>query len=145
MLVRERNINLLNEAVTYMATMETITCIITIEIVMCIMQCRKYIFDVDIFTGICVAETSNCIIATETVTLITATKRYTNISVAESTTNIIAIEHQNLHNCYRKYQLNSFNRNHHLQNWLQKLSVAEMVTVRDRFSYSKEIEWISKY
>ena len=134
--VRERNINLLYEAVTYMATMETITCIITIEIVMCIMQCRKYHLndcnrdshldnfskkchphiDVEIFTGICVAETSNCIIATETVTLITATRRSTNISVTESTTNIIATEHQNLHNCYRKYQLNSFNRNRHLQN-----------------------------
>ena len=40
--VRERNIHLLLEAVTYMATMETATCIITIEIVMCIMHCRKY-------------------------------------------------------------------------------------------------------
>ena len=40
MLVRERNVNLLLEAVTNMAAMET--CIITIEIVMCIMHCRKY-------------------------------------------------------------------------------------------------------
>ena len=42
MSVRERNIKLLLEAVTYMATMETATCIIAIEIVMCIMHCRKY-------------------------------------------------------------------------------------------------------
>ena len=37
-----------------------------------------------------------------------------------------------------------YNGNYHQQNWLQKLSLAEMVTVRDRFSYNKEIEWISK-
>ena len=98
MSARERNINLLLEAVTYMATTETATCIITIEIVMCIMQCRKYylhdcnrdshlhnfskivthVFDAEIFSGISVVETSNCIIATETVTFITATKRSTN-------------------------------------------------------------------
>ena len=40
--VRERNIKLLLETVTYIATTETVTCIITIEIVMCIMHCRKY-------------------------------------------------------------------------------------------------------
>ena len=40
--VRERNINLLLETVTYTATTETVTCITTIEIVMCIMNCRKY-------------------------------------------------------------------------------------------------------
>ena len=46
MSVRERNIKLLLEAVTYMATTETVTCIITIEIVMCIMHCRKcYLHD----------------------------------------------------------------------------------------------------
>ena len=37
MSVRERNIKLLLEAVTYMATIETATCIITIEIVIYIM------------------------------------------------------------------------------------------------------------
>ena len=49
MSVRERNIKLLIEAVTYKATTETATCIIIrcitttcIEIVMCIMHCRKY-------------------------------------------------------------------------------------------------------
>ena len=41
MSVRERNIKLLLEAVTYMATMETTTCTITIEIVMCIMHFRR--------------------------------------------------------------------------------------------------------
>ena len=40
--VRERNIKLLLETVTYIATTETVTCIITVEIVMCIMHCRKY-------------------------------------------------------------------------------------------------------
>ena len=40
--VRERNIKLLLETVTYIATTETVTCITTIEIVMCIIHCRKY-------------------------------------------------------------------------------------------------------
>ena len=40
--VRERNIKLLLETVTYIATTEIATCIITVEIVMCIMHCRKY-------------------------------------------------------------------------------------------------------
>ena len=40
--VRERNIKLLLETVTYIATKETVTCKIAIEIVMCIMHCRKY-------------------------------------------------------------------------------------------------------
>ena len=39
MSVRERNIKLLLEAVTYMATTKIATCIITIEIVICIMHC----------------------------------------------------------------------------------------------------------
>ena len=42
MSVRERNIKLLLEAVTYIARMETATSIITIGIVMYIMHCRKY-------------------------------------------------------------------------------------------------------
>ena len=173
--VRERNIKLLLEAVTYMATTEIATCIITIEIVMYIMHCRKYhlhdcmiatdshlqnfnkivthIFAAETFTCRSVAEMSNCIIATETVTFITATKRSTNISVAENTTNIIAIEPQNLHNCnehwhlhncYRRVWVHSSNRNCHLHNWLQKLSLTEMLTVRYCFSYNKETEWMSK-
>ena len=40
--VRERNIKLLLETVTYIATTETVTCITAIEIVMCIIYCRKY-------------------------------------------------------------------------------------------------------
>ena len=39
--VRQRNIKLLLETVTYIATTETVTFIITIEIVMCIIHCRK--------------------------------------------------------------------------------------------------------
>ena len=104
--VWERNIKLLLETVTYIATTETVTCINA-------------------------AETSNCIVARERVTYIIATKRSTNIDVAESTTNITAIEPQklhncnrcwHLHNCYIKYQLHSSNRNCLLQIWLQKLS-----------------------
>ena len=41
MTVRERNIKMILEAVTYMATTETATWKITIEIVMCIMHCKK--------------------------------------------------------------------------------------------------------
>ena len=138
--IRERNIKLLLETVTYTATTKTVICITTIEIVMCIIHHRKYylhdcnrhsrtcivsiqivthIFAAETFTCINVAETSNCIIATETVTCIIARKRSTNITVAENTTNIIAIEpqklhncnrHWHLHNCYRKCQLHSCNR-----------------------------------
>ena len=39
--VREKNIKLLLETVTYIATTETDTWIIAIEIVMSIMHCRK--------------------------------------------------------------------------------------------------------
>ena len=41
MSVRERDVKLLLETVTYMAAMETATCIIKIETVICIMHCRK--------------------------------------------------------------------------------------------------------
>ena len=40
--VTERNIKLLLETVTYIATTETVACIITVEMVVCIMRCRKY-------------------------------------------------------------------------------------------------------
>ena len=40
MSVRENNVKLVLEAVTYMATTETATCIITKDIVMCIMYRR---------------------------------------------------------------------------------------------------------
>ena len=55
-----------------------------------------------------------------------ATERSTNITVAESTNDITAIEPQNLHNC-------------------TKLSLPEVVPVRDSFSYNKEIEQMSKH
>ena len=96
----------------------------------------------------------NCIIATEIVTSLIATKRSINTTVKESTTCMIAMQPQDLHNCnrlchlhncYRKCQFHSSNRNCHLQNWLQKLSLAEMVPMRDSFSYSKEIELMSKH
>ena len=97
-------------------------------------------------------ETSNCIIATETVTCRIATERSTNITVTESTTCITAIEPQDLHNFNRRCQLHKYyrkshscNRNCHLQNWLQKLSLAEMVPVGNSFSCNKEIEKMSKH
>ena len=109
------------------------------------------IFTAETFTCINTVETFNCIIATETVTCVIATERSTNIIREESTTNIIEIEPQNLyncnrrwhlHNCYGKCQPHSSNRNWQLQNWLQKLSLAEMVPVRDPFSYNKKnSEW----
>ena len=40
--VREMNVKLLLETVTYIAIKERVTCIITIETVTCIMQYRKY-------------------------------------------------------------------------------------------------------
>ena len=40
--VREMNIKLLLESVTYKAITETVTSIITIETVMCIRHCKKY-------------------------------------------------------------------------------------------------------
>ena len=40
--VRERNMKLLLETVTYTAIKERVTCIIAIETVMCIMHHRKY-------------------------------------------------------------------------------------------------------
>ena len=40
--------------------------------------------------------------------------------------------------------VHGYSENCHLQNWVQKLSLAEMVTVRDHFSFNKEIERMSK-
>ena len=54
-------------------------------------------------------------------------------------TSIIDERHWDLHNYYRKCQLHSSNRSCHLQNCLQKLSLAEMVPVRDPFSHNREI------
>ena len=42
-------------------------------------------------------------------------------------------------------QLHSYNRNSHLQKWLQKLSLAEMVPVWESFIYNKEIKQMSKH
>ena len=50
-----------------MIATDTPTCIISITI-------ATHIFAADIFTGMSVAETYNCIIATETITFITAKK-----------------------------------------------------------------------
>ena len=141
---------MLHKTVTYIATTETVTCIITIEIVMCIMHCRNYhLHDCSRDSHVHnFKKIVTHLFAAETFTCINATKRSTNIIVEESTTDIIAIALQNphncnrrwhLHNCYGMCQLHSSNRNYHLQNWLQKLSIAEMVPVRDHFYWNKEI------
>ena len=149
--VRERNIKLLLESVSYIAIKETVTCIleykqlctaesitckIAIETPICINTIKivTHIFDKETVTCISAAETSNSIIATETVTCMIATERSTNITVTESTTCIVAIEPQNLHNCnrrchlhncYRECQLHSSKRNCHLQiDYIQKLLLA---------------------
>ena len=76
MSVRGRNIKLLLEAVTYMATTETATCIITTEIVMCVMPCRKYhLHDCN--------RDSHCIIPIKIVIHISAAKILIYISVIE--------------------------------------------------------------
>ena len=79
------------------------------------------IFDAETVTYICTTEISNCIIATETVMCIIVTERSINISV---TYTVQKVPPQNLykgnrrrfhqHNCHRKCQFNSSNRNCHL-------------------------------
>ena len=107
--VRERNIKLLLETVTYIATTETVTCIITIEIVMCIMHCRNYhLHDCSRDSHVHnFKKIVTHLFAAETFTCINATKRSTNIIVEESTTDIIAIALQNLHNCNRRWDLHN--------------------------------------
>ena len=76
-----------------------------------------------------------------------ATERSTNITVTESTTCIVAIEPQNLH----KLAIESGSYIVPTEtatcrtDYIQKLSLAEMVAFRDYFSYIKEIEPISKH
>ena len=41
--------------------------------------------------------------------------------------------------CIKTIEDASSNRNFQLHNWLENLSLAEMVPVRDSFSYNKEI------
>ena len=120
MSVREGNLKVLLETVTYITITETVTSMITIETIVCIMQkippawfargTRTCIIAIKIVTHILTAETITCIsaaetfnyiIATKTITCMIATERSTNMAVTESTTSMIAIEPQNLHNCNR--------------------------------------------
>ena len=144
--VRERNVKLALETVTYIAATEIVTWIVTIEIIMYMMHCRKYhlhngnrdcIISIKIVTHIFAAKTFICRDAAETSNCIIATERSTNITLAESTTNIIAIELQNLHNCNRRWHLHNCyrkrncivptetatwrteHRNFHSQKWCQ--------------------------
>ena len=93
------------------------------------------------------------IFASETVTCVSAAETFNCIITTETVTCIIVIEPQNLHNCnrrchlhncYRKCQLPSSNRTCLLQNWLQKFSLEELITVRDSCCYNKEIKGMSK-
>ena len=76
MSVRERNIKLLLESVTYIAKTETVTCIV---------QQKQ----------LCTAESNTCIIATETPTCINTIKVVTHIFDAGTVTCISAAETSN--------------------------------------------------
>ena len=96
--VREKNMKLLLETVTYIAIhlynynrnshCKNTTCIIATETPSCIITVKigTHIFAAETVTCICAAEISNCIIATETVTCIIVTEISTNIPVTESIT-----------------------------------------------------------
>ena len=119
---------------------KTLTCINTIKIV-------THIFDAETVTCISAAETSNWINSTETVTCMIATERSTNITVTESITCIVATEPQNLHKLAVErgsYIVPTETATCRID-YIQKLSLAEMVAFRDYFSYIKEIEPISKH
>ena len=155
---RERNIKLLLESVACIAITETITyilqqkqsrtgesttwiiatasptCINTIKIV-------THVFKAETVTCISAAETFNCVVAAETITRMIATERSTNITVTESTICIVAIEPQNLKNWNRRCHLRIAVENVSYIvltetstcriDYIQKLSSAEMVPVRD--------------
>ena len=153
--LRERNIKLLLETFTYVAITETVTCAIKIETVMWIMHCRKchlhnynrdsYLRSYNgIFTHIFASETVTCISAAETFNCIITTETVTCIIIIEAQNLHNCSRRCHLHNCYRKCQLPSSNRTCHLQNWLQKLSLEELITVRDSCCYNKEIKGMSK-
>ena len=76
-----------------------------------------------------------------------ATERSTNLTVTESTTCIVAIQPQNLHKL--AIESGSYLVPTELAtcriDYIQKHSLAEMVTFRDSFSCIKEIQPISKH
>ena len=128
------------ESTTCIVATETPTCINTIKIV-------THIFDAETVTCISTAETSNWIISTETITCMIATERSTNITITESTTCIVAIEPQNLHKLAIEngsYTVPTETATCRID-YIQKLSLAEMVAFRDPFSCIKKIEPISKH
>ena len=76
-----------------------------------------------------------------------ATERSTKITVIESTTGIVAIQPQNLHKLAIEsgsYLVPTEPATCRID-YIQKLSLAEMVAFRDSFSCIKEIELISKH
>ena len=84
-----------------------------------------------------------------------ATERSINITVTESPTCIVAMEPQNLHNCNRcviciiaiesvSYIVPAETATCRID-YIQTLTLAEMVPVRDSFSYNKEIELMSSF
>ena len=172
MSVGERNIKLLFESVIYIAINETVTCILqrkqlcTAESTTCIaakeaptykntMKIVIYIVNPENATYISAAESYNSMIATETVTYMTVIERSSNITVIETTTCIVAIEPQNLDNRSRRFHLhNSIKSVSFIVptetttcriDYIQKLSLEEIVPARDSFSYNREIEPMSKY
>ena len=94
-------------------------------------------------------------IATETVTCMIATERSTNITVIETTTCIVAIEPhklaklQDVVTCIIAIKsvcciVPTESATCRID-YIQKSLLAEMLPVRDSFSYNKEIEPMSKY
>ena len=165
--IREKNIKLLLETVAYIAIKERLTCIITLDTVTYIMHCRKYDllnykrdshlhnYNKNYHPHICC---SNCHLH----------MCYRNVYLYNCNRN------SHLLNCYRKTHQHTSNRKYHiktcknapdvvtciiaiesvgclvnsrnyqLQSWLQKLSLAEMVSVWDYLIYNKEIKRMSK-
>ena len=128
------------ESTTCIAATETPTCINTIKI-------ANHIFHAETVTCISAAETSKWITSTETVTCMITAKRSTNITVTESTTSRVAIGPQNWHKLAIEsdsYIIPTEPATCRID-YIQKLSLAEMVAFRDSLSCIKEIELISKH
>ena len=136
--IRERNIKLLFENVIYIPIIETLACISTIETVMCIMHCRKYHLHNLTETPTCIITTKSFphIFVTETSTCMRPQNLYNFFSYFIYSRFFIAVAYHtvanlarlgisvrcnssrrcHLHNCYRKHQFYSSNKNYHLQN-----------------------------
>ena len=136
------------EGTTCIIATETPTCINTIKIV------TTHIFDAETVTWMSAAETSNCIIVTKTVTCMIAAEKSNSITVTESAIFIFVIEPQtsiiaaDVVTCITTIESVSYIVPIETVtcriDYIKKLLLAEMVAVRNSFSYNKEIERISK-